>query len=137
MSSPISGNSATIRFEEFRGNYTSFQELRAERDAQLQAAAATGRRKRWRASRTFVDRFRYQANKASQVQSRIKQLEKVKLIEIQRDPKRVKFKFPLPGSERPASPGTRRAWPRRYGEKVVYRSTRFFGRTGPTDRAGR
>ena len=46
----------------------------------------------------FVDRFRYQANKASQVQSRIKQLDKVKRIEIQRDPKRVKFRFPLPSA---------------------------------------
>jgi ATP-binding cassette subfamily F protein 3 len=66
-----------------------------------------------------VDRFRYQANKASQVQSRIKQLEKVKMIEIQRDPKRVKFKFPLP-----AASGRQvlelQSVAKRYGEKVVY-----------------
>ena len=43
---------------------------------------------------SFVDRFRYQANKATQVQSRIKALEKVKRIELQRDTKRLKFKFP-------------------------------------------
>ena len=73
----------------------------------LNVQAAAGRQAKEVARvQKFVDRFRYQANKASQVQSRIKQLEKVKMIEIKRDPKRVKFKFPLPGSERPAGPGT-------------------------------
>src|SRR5712691_709357 len=106
------------RIEEYRGNYTSFKKIRAERDSQ-RAAAAGRQAKEVARVQTFVDRFRYQANKASQVQSRIKQLEKVKMIEIQRDPKRVKFKFPLP-----AASGRQvlelQSVAKRYGEKVVY-----------------
>jgi len=106
------------RIEEYRGNYSSFKQIRAERDSQ-RAAAAGRQAKEVARVQTFVDRFRYQANKASQVQSRIKQLEKVKLIEIQRDPKRVKFKFPLP-----AASGRQvlelQSVAKRYGEKVVY-----------------
>ena len=109
--------------QEFRGNYTKFRELRAARDAQLQAAA-TRQSKEVARVQQFVDRFRYQANKARQVQSRIKQLEKVKLIELQRDAKRVKFKFPLPSTSgrhvldlHGVSKG--------YGEKVVYTSLDF------------
>ncbi|NWF72991.1 MAG: ABC-F family ATP-binding cassette domain-containing protein, partial [Nitrospirae bacterium] len=106
------------KIEEYRGNYTSFKKLRAERDAQREAAAGRQAKEVARVQ-TFVDRFRYQANKASQVQSRIKQLEKVKMIEIKRDPKRVKFKFPLP-----AASGRQvldiQGGAKRYGEKVVY-----------------
>ena len=106
------------RIEEYRGNYSSFKKLRAERDSQRKAAAGRQAKEVARVQ-TFVDRFRYQANKASQVQSRIKQLEKVKVIEIQRDPKRVKFKFPLP-----VASGRQvlelQSVAKRYGEKVVY-----------------
>ncbi|MCG3777423.1 MAG: putative ABC transporter ATP-binding protein YheS [Nitrospira sp.] len=106
------------KIEEYRGSYTSFQKIRAERDAQQEAAAGRQAKEVARVQ-TFVDRFRYQANKASQVQSRIKQLDKVKMIEIKRDPKRVKFKFPIP----PAS-GRQvlelQGASKRYGEKVVY-----------------
>jgi len=109
--------------QEFRGNYTKFRELRAARDAQLQAAA-TRQSKEVARVQQFVDRFRYQANKARQVQSRIKQLEKVKLIELQRDAKRVKFKFPLPSTS-----GRHvldlQGVSKRYGEKVVYASLDF------------
>src|SRR6185295_19506995 len=42
----------------------------------------------------FIDRFRYQATKAAQVQSRIKQLEKVVPIEVPPERKRIHFKFP-------------------------------------------
>ena len=106
------------KIEEYRGNYTSFRKLRAERDAQRKAAAGRQAKEIARVQ-TFVDRFRYQANKASQVQSRIKQLEKVKMIEVKRDPKRVRFKFPLP-----AASGRQvlelQGVAKRYGEKVVY-----------------
>jgi len=106
------------RIEEYRGNYSTFKKVRTERDRQRTAAAGRQAKEVARVQ-TFVDRFRYQANKASQVQSRIKQLEKVKMIEIQRDPKRVKFKFPLP-----AASGRQvlelQSVAKRYGEKVVY-----------------
>ena len=109
--------------QEFRGNYTKFRELRAARDAQLQAAANRQAKEVARVQQ-FVDRFRYQANKARQVQSRIKVLEKVKLIELQRDAKRVKFKFPLPstsGRHVLELQGVRKG----YGEKIVYHSLDF------------
>lgn len=111
------------KIEEYRGNYTSFQKLRAERDAQREAAAGRQAKEVARVQ-TFVDRFRYQANKASQVQSRIKQLEKVKMIEIKRDPKRVKFRFPTPapsGRQVLELQGVAKS----YGEKIIYRSLDF------------
>jgi len=108
------------KIEEYRGNYTSFKKLRAERDAQREAAAGRQAKEIARVQ-TFVDRFRYQANKASQVQSRIKQLEKVKLIEVKRDPKRVKFKFPLPAASGRHVLELKNV-AKRYGEKVVYES---------------
>lgn len=111
------------KIEEYRGNYSTFRRLRAERDAQLHASA-TRQAKEIARVQKFVDRFRYQANKASQVQSRLKQLEKVKRIELQRDPKRVKFRFPEP----PAS-GRQvldlAGVSKRYGDKVVYESLDF------------
>ncbi|HEY6972743.1 MAG TPA: ABC-F family ATP-binding cassette domain-containing protein [Nitrospiraceae bacterium] len=109
--------------QEFRGNYSKFKELRAARDAQLEAAANRQAKEVARVQK-FIDRFRYQANKASQVQSRIKQLEKVKRIELQRDAKRVRFKFPLPStSGRHVLELTGAA--KAYGEKVVYQSLDF------------
>ena len=111
------------KIEEYRGNYSSFQTLRAERDAQLQASANRQTKEVARVQK-FVDRFRYQANKASQVQSRIKQLDKVKMIEIQRDPKRVKFRFPIP-----AASGRQvlelSGVGKRYGEKIIYDTLDF------------
>ncbi len=111
------------RIQEFRGNYTKFREMRAARDAQLEASA-TRQAKEVARVQKFIDRFRYQANKASQVQSRIKQLEKVKLIERQRDAKRVRFKFPLPstsGRHVLELHGVAKS----YGDKVIYRSLDF------------
>ena len=104
--------------QEYRGNYSKFLELRAERDAHQESAAKRQGKEIARVQK-FVDRFRYQANKASQVQSRLKQLEKVKRIELGRDVKRVRFKFPLP----PAS-GRHvfelRGIAKSYGSTVVY-----------------
>ncbi len=109
--------------QEYRGNYTAFREQRAARDAQRESSAKRQEKEIARV-RKFIDRFRYQANKASQVQSRIKQLEKIKLIERTRDPKRVRFTFPVP----PAS-GRQvlelKGVAKSYGAKVVYESLDF------------
>ncbi len=106
--------------KEYRGNYTKFLELKAEADAQQEAAIARQEKEVARVQQ-FIDRFRYQANKARQVQSRIKQLDKVKLLERQRDARRVKFKFPEP------APSGRHVLElqgiaKSYGHKVVYSS---------------
>jgi ATP-binding cassette subfamily F protein 3 len=66
----------------------------------------------------FINRFRYQATKARQVQSRIKQLDKVERIEIPPARKKIRFKFPdapKPGRVVLELKGVRKA----YGDKVV------------------
>jgi ATP-binding cassette subfamily F protein 3 len=66
----------------------------------------------------FIDRFRYKATKAAQVQSRVKMLEKVERIEVPPDRKRIHFQFPAaPKSGRTVLnlKGARKV----YGDKVV------------------
>jgi ATP-binding cassette subfamily F protein 3 len=109
--------------QEYRGNYSKFQKLRAERDAQ-EAAAALRQMKEITRVQTFIDRFRYKANKAKQVQSRIKQLERVKLIEQKRDGKRLRFKFPEP---RPSGKLVLELHDihKQYGSNIVYTGLNF------------
>jgi ATP-binding cassette subfamily F protein 3 len=111
------------RIMESTGNYTKYLAWREAYEAALQTAADRQDREIARVQK-FVDRFRYQANKASQVQSRLKQLEKIKRIERTRDPKRVRFRFPIP------APSGRHVLDlkdiaKAYGETVVYRSLTF------------
>src|SRR5262245_52515222 len=71
--------------------------------------------------RAFIDRFRYQATKAAQVQSRIKMLDKIVPIEVPPERKRVHFTFPsCPKSGRTVLElqGIRKA----YGDNVVFKS---------------
>jgi ATP-binding cassette subfamily F protein 3 len=109
--------------QECRGNYSTFLEWRAARDAQQESAAKRQEKEIARVQK-FVDRFRYQANKASQVQSRIKQLDKIKRIELARDAKRVRFKFPLPSASG-RSVLELRGVAKSYGTTVVYTSLDF------------
>lgn len=78
---------------EYPGNYSEYLKLR---DADMERLREAKRRQDEEVARVklFIDRFRYQATKASQVQSRIKMLEKVVPIDIPPERKRVHFKFP-------------------------------------------
>ena len=77
----------------FRGNYSGFLEAR-ETWAQ-EAAAAQDRQDRERKRvEKFIERFRYKASKASQVQSRIKQLEKIETVSQVRALPKLSFHFP-------------------------------------------
>lgn len=66
---------------DYRASYSKFIELRKERREQ-QMAAYRNQQKLIDDTEQFIDRFRYKATKAVQVQSRIKQLEKIDIIEI-------------------------------------------------------
>jgi ATP-binding cassette subfamily F protein 3 len=79
----------------YTGGYSRYEQLRVERRAQLQAAFENQQDKIHQLE-TFINRFRYQATKAKQVQSRIKELEKIERIEIPPDEKTIHFKFPQP-----------------------------------------
>ena len=60
----------------YKGNYSSFERVRAERMAQQQVAYERQQKERAH-MQTFVDRFRYKASKAKQAQSRLKALERM------------------------------------------------------------
>ena len=79
----------------YTGNYTKFEKLRDERLAQVRAAYRN-QKERVEQLEAFINRFRYQATKAKQVQSRIKELEKMDRIEIPPEEKTIHFRFPQP-----------------------------------------
>ena len=85
---------------DYLGNYSDYL---SERDARIERCArpSASRTRRSRASRMFIDRFRYQATKAAQVQSRIKMLEKVVPIEVPPERKRDPLHVPRVREERP------------------------------------
>ena len=108
------------RATEYVGDYADFVEQRAERMAQLEAAARNQQRKIAH-TQAFIDRFRYKASKARQVQSRVKSLEKLeRVVAPQRRGRSVRFRFPEP----PRSGRTVITLSdveKRYGDNVVYR----------------
>ena len=79
---------------DYRVNYSRYVQLRAERLEQQQRAYEN-QQKQIQDTEAFIDRFRYKATKAVQVQSRIKQLDKIERIEVdEMDNSRLNLKFP-------------------------------------------
>lgn len=79
---------------DFKSSYTRYVQLRAEQ-RELQMAAYRNQQKQIEETKAFIERFRYKATKAQQVQSRVKQLEKIDLIEIDEvDKSSMNIKFP-------------------------------------------
>jgi ATP-binding cassette, subfamily F, member 3 len=79
----------------YTGNYDKFLAQKTNRNEQLQAAYRN-QRERIEQLEVFINRFRYQATKAKQVQSRIKELERMERIEVPPEEKTIHFKFPQP-----------------------------------------
>ena len=79
---------------DYKVNYSQFVELRKERVEQ-QMRAYENQQKQIADIKEFVERFRYKPSKAAQVQSRIKQLDKMVPIEVDEvDNSRLRLKFP-------------------------------------------
>ena len=83
------------RAEEFTGNYSSYETQLKERQDVLRKQKIAQDREIAKTEQ-FINRFRAQANKASQVQSRIKQLAKIERIEIDTEDAVMSFRFPDP-----------------------------------------
>jgi ATP-binding cassette, subfamily F, member 3 len=111
------------RLSIYQGNYTKYLSQKDERRAQL-LAGYKRQREQIEHLEAFINRFRYQATKAKQVQSRIKELEKIERIEIPNEEPIIHFKFPQP------APSGRivveaDALSKSYGEKQVLKNVRF------------
>ncbi len=79
----------------YTGGYSRYEQQKTERRTQLEAAWAN-QQDRIKQLEAFINRFRYQATKAKQVQSRIKELEKIERIELAPEEKAIHFRFPQP-----------------------------------------
>ncbi len=107
----------------YSGNYDKYLAEKTQRREQLEAAYRN-QRERIEQLEVFINRFRYQATKAKQVQSRIKELEKMERIEIPPEEKTIHFSFPQPKpSGRIVAEFQNVA--KSYGSKEVFRNVSF------------
>ncbi len=108
----------------YPGNYDKYIAQKAQRREQLEAAYRN-QRERIEQLEVFINRFRYQATKAKQVQSRIKELEKIERIEIPPEERTIHFSFPQPKpSGRIVSEVIQLA--KAYGQKAVFCDVNFI-----------
>ena len=80
------------RLTVYAGNYSFYQEKKAA-DLELLVKRIEEQKAERERIQKFVDRFRYKASKASQVQSRVKQLEKMEKLEIPPEKKNISFRI--------------------------------------------
>ena len=102
-----------------RGTYDDYLIAR-ERSVQVKQAAVARQEREVQRQMRFVERFRYKARKASQVQSRLKQLSKVQRIQLPRATKRIHYSFqepPRSGAEAISLTNVSKS----YGDHSVYR----------------
>jgi len=81
------------KIDVYKGNYTYYTKEKIERRA-IEKGAYENQQAKIKQTMKFVDKFRAKATKARQVQSRVKQLEKMELIELSDDESQIKFRFP-------------------------------------------
>ena len=113
---------------DYVGTYSKFLVERDERLEQMRKAKKEQDDEIAR-MRAFIDRFRYQATKAAQVQSRIKMLDKIVPIEVPAERKRVRFTFPsCPKSGRMVV--ELKDVHKAYGTTVVFRKTSLLVERG-------
>jgi ATP-binding cassette subfamily F protein 3 len=120
----LAGGSVTL----YHGDYDHFLMEREARQA-LREAQARNQAKRVAEIERFIERFRYKASKARQVQSRVKMLGRMERIETEADARRIHFSFPQPprtGRLVARMSGIRKA----YGDNVVYAGVDFLVERG-------
>jgi len=76
----------------YKGNYNNYLNFKAEREERLKLDFLN-QEKKIKQTERFIERFRYKATKAKQVQSRVKHLEKVERIQLSDAENKIRFKF--------------------------------------------
>ena len=114
------GPSGLVRYEGDYDEYLVEREARRE----LIEAQARNQAKRVAEIERFIERFRYQATKARQVQSRVKMLGRLDRVEIGRGPRRIHFAFPQP-PRTGRHVASLRQLHKAYADKVVYAGVDF------------
>ncbi|MBT7273349.1 MAG: ABC-F family ATP-binding cassette domain-containing protein, partial [Nitrospina sp.] len=104
----------------YSGNYNDFERLKKERETQL-VAESLNQQKRISEIERFIDRFRAKNTKATQVQSRIKMLNKMERIETMTDTKTLGFRFPQPARTGRISIELENI-DKSYGDNIVYQN---------------
>ena len=114
---------------DYRVNYSRYVQLRAERLEQQQRAYEN-QQKQIQDTEAFIERFRYKATKSVQVQSRIKQLEKIERIEVDEvDNSRLRLRFP-PAPRSGDYPVIAKDLGKSYGDHVVFAHADFTIKRG-------
>ena len=108
----------------YSGNYEKYLAQKQERADQLEAAYRN-QRERIEQLEAFINRFRYQATKAKQVQSRIKELDKIERIELPAEEKTIHFSFPQPKASGRIVAEFQNV-SKSYGEKFVFGGVNFI-----------
>ncbi|MDL2208286.1 ABC-F family ATP-binding cassette domain-containing protein [Parabacteroides sp. OttesenSCG-928-O15] len=109
---------------DYKVNYSQYVVLRQERREQQQRAYEN-QQKKLADTEAFIERFRYKATKAVQVQSRIKQLEKIDRIEVDDvDNSSLHLKFP-PAPRSGSYPVILENVSKSYGDHLVFRDATF------------
>jgi ATP-binding cassette subfamily F protein 3 len=83
------------KFNTFNGNYAEYLRYKEERD-KLLTDQYEQQQKKIKETERFIERFRYKATKAKQVQSRIKQLQKIELVSLPEEVGKIRINFPEP-----------------------------------------
>ncbi|MDE6715328.1 MAG: ATP-binding cassette domain-containing protein, partial [Muribaculaceae bacterium] len=114
---------------DYKVNYSKFVDLRKERVEQ-QMRAYLNQQKQIQDTEDFIERFRYKATKSVQVQSRIKQLEKIERIEVDEvDNSCINLRFP-PAPRSGDYPIIADSLKKAYGEHVVFSDVNFTLKRG-------
>ena len=109
---------------DYKVKYSEYVELRKERREQ-QLRAFENQQKKLADTEAFIERFRYKATKSVQVQSRIKQLEKVERIEVDEvDTAMLSLKFP-PAPRSGSYPVIAEDVAKRYGDHLIFEHATF------------
>ena len=117
------------RIYDYQVNYSKYVELRRERLEQQQRAYEN-QQKQIQDTEAFIERFRYKATKAVQVQSRIKQLEKIERIEVDEiDTSHINLRFP-PAPRSGDYPVIADDVAKRYGDHTVFEHATFTIKRG-------